>query len=373
MGVCRDCAKGIGGLRILARTMPTLLLTATLASAASAPLSGEPLSSPESVPASCRDLVDERGNRPGADTVVTWTVRPEPHQRRRLDLQCKTLGPIVVQAAPAGHTTVAARPLVVIGWNVHVGGGDIEQILDRLTTGQLDGAAGSDYALLIEEAYRAGGLVPVALEAGVRVPRGITPRPREHVRADIVSIARRRGLALYYVPSMRNGHGPPYEDRGNAILSTLPLGDLTAIELPIDRQRRVAISATVRGLDEQNRPWRLRLVTVHLDAFVGAKRLWIFATAWRGHQARTVLATLNESEPTVVGADLNTWLGGRWESAYRRFASVPSASPVEETVAGGRLDFIFFRLAPGWTGGSRRLDRHFGSDHRPIVGVVRYP
>ena len=35
------------------------------------------------------------------------------------------------------------------------------------------------------------------------------------------------------------------EDRGNAILSTLPLSDLTAIELPLESQRRVALQATV--------------------------------------------------------------------------------------------------------------------------------
>jgi endonuclease/exonuclease/phosphatase family metal-dependent hydrolase len=162
---------------------------------------------------------------------------------------------------------------------------------------------------IIQEAYRADGLVPASIESGARVPRRITPRPKEHLREDIVSIARRRGLALHYVPSMRNGKGWPYEDRGNAILSTLPLSDLAAIELLIDRQRRVAISATVQGVDAQSRPWRLRLVTVHLDAFVGAKRLWIFATGWRGRQAATVLDALDRTEPAVVGADLNTWLG----------------------------------------------------------------
>jgi endonuclease/exonuclease/phosphatase family metal-dependent hydrolase len=182
---------------------------------------------------------------------------------------------------------------------------------------------------------------------------------------------------LYYVPSMRNGRGAPYEDRGNAILSTLPLSDLTAIELPIDRQRRVAISATVQGVDGRGRSWRLRLVTVHLDALVGAKRLWICGTGWRGDQARAVTGQLEESEPAVVGADLNTWLGGRWESAYRRFARVrpgpPSASTGPPRDAHGRLDYVFFRLPPGWTKESRRLDRRFGSDHRPIVAVLRLP
>ena len=47
---------------------------------------------------------------------------------------------------------------------------------------------------------------------------------------------------------MRNGRPPQTdEDRGNAILSTEPLADLTAIELPFEQQRRVAVAATLRS------------------------------------------------------------------------------------------------------------------------------
>ena len=160
---------------------------------------------------SCRELVDESGNRLGGAAVVKWSLREEVDQRRRLDRQCRTLGPIVLRADPA-HPGInaAGRSLLVVDWNVHVGGGDIDRLLDELVeltgVGCL-GRLGSDYVLLIEEAYRAGGLVPKSIEPGTRVPRRISPRPRNHPRDDIVSIARRRGLSLYYVPSMRNGHG----------------------------------------------------------------------------------------------------------------------------------------------------------------------
>jgi endonuclease/exonuclease/phosphatase family metal-dependent hydrolase len=348
----------------------SLALTAPMSLWAQAP-------APSGASTGCRAVVDDSGAPVGAD-LVTWHVRPEAAQRRRHDRQCRTLGPIVLRAEPADRTTAVTRPsLVVIGWNVHVGGGDIEQLLDRLSTSEAEGGSAPDYVLLIEEAYRAGGQIPVSFDAGVRVPRRIAPHPKEHPRTDIVNIARRRGLALYYVPSMRNGKGSPKEDRGNAILSTLRLSDLTAIELPMDRQRRVAISATVQGFDNQSGPWRLRLVTVHLDALVGAKRLWILATGWRDRQARTVLDALDLTDSALVSADLNTWIGGRWESAYRRFAhawpATQSASTGAAPDAHGRLDFMFFRLPSGWMKTSRRLATPFGSDHRPIVGRIQEP
>jgi endonuclease/exonuclease/phosphatase family metal-dependent hydrolase len=250
-------------------------------------------------------------------------------------------------------------------------------LIDQVIGSTPEGVSAPDYVLLLEEAYRAGGGIPVSFESGVRVPRRIAPHPKEHTRQDIVSLARRRGLALYYVPSMRNGQGPPYEDRGNAILSTLPLSELTAIELPIDRQRRVAIGATVHGVDARSRPWRLHLVTAHLDALVGARRLWIFATGWRGQQARLVVEALDRHAPTVVGADLNTWLAGRWESAYRRFAGELAPSPAAPAAitadAHGRLDFMFFRLPHDWMKSSQRLAGRFSSDHRPIIGTIDLP
>jgi hypothetical protein len=48
---------------------------------------------------------------------------------------------------------------------------------------------------------------------------------------------------------MRNGSGAaiPDEDRGNGILSTQPLANLRAMELPFVRQRRVVPIATIEG------------------------------------------------------------------------------------------------------------------------------
>ena len=66
---------------------------------------------------------------------------------------------------------------------------------------------------------------------------------------DVDDIAERFGLSVAYVPSMRNGPARDLvarEDRGNAILSTEPLVDVRAIELPFGKQRRVAITALIQ-------------------------------------------------------------------------------------------------------------------------------
>ena len=68
------------------------------------------------------------------------------------------------------------------------------------------------------------------------------PGPRAP-RADIVEVADALGLNLRYVPSMRNG--ADRSDRGNAILSDLPLSHAWAFELPLVLQRRVPVAATL--------------------------------------------------------------------------------------------------------------------------------
>ena len=195
--------------------------------------------------------------------------------------------------------TTAAPPatdsIAIVGWNVHVGGGDLLTLLDRLESGGLTGEPVSHYVLLIQEAYRSGGDVP-PVEPGIGVPKRIAPRAANRAREDIVSIARRRGLALYYAPSMRNGDDAPFEDRGNAILSTLALEELAAVELPFTRQRRVAIGARIQGRTRDGRPWSVQLASVHLDTLAGPSRLWIFAAGWRGAQAKTAIAGLGERE-----------------------------------------------------------------------------
>ena len=65
---------------------------------------------------------------------------------------------------------------------------------------------------------------------------------------------------------MRNGSATTLEereDRGNAVLSTEPLSDVLAIELPFGKQRRVAVAAIV---NPRSTLAPMRVVAAHFDA-----------------------------------------------------------------------------------------------------------
>ena len=198
-------------------------------------------------------------------------------------------------------------------------------------------------------------------------------------REEIESVAERLGLHAYYVPSMRNGApAASAEDRGNAILSTLPLTDLTAIELPFERQRRVAVAAAVAGVTSTGAPWKVRVVSAHLDNMVGARRLWIAGGEFgRTRQARGLVSALQVQgdDPLVLGADLNSWFGFQ-DGAYRTAAEAFPETPVTDRRATFhgmlRLDHLFFRLDEGWRAQFARADNAFGSDHYPLLGEIRF-
>src|SRR5215213_6661607 len=85
---------------------------------------------------------------------------------------------------------------------------------------------------------------------------------------DVVETARALRLNIRYAPSMRNG--TLQSDRGNAILSTLPVSDAHAIEFPLVLQRRVAVSTALwLGRD------RARAVSAHLDPREPPGHPWI--------------------------------------------------------------------------------------------------
>lgn len=123
-----------------------------------------------------------------------------------------------------------------------MGGGDLPRLLTDLRAGRLTGGDSvTNFVLLLQEVYRADADVP---RGAATRPRRIAQSPEHSRRSDIVDVARAQGLHLFYVPSMSNGwtDGDALaEDRGNAILSTLPLSDYAAIELPFEGQRRVAL------------------------------------------------------------------------------------------------------------------------------------
>lgn len=269
--------------------------------------------------------------------------------------------------------------LLVLSWNVWVGRGRLAELVGRLRDGAFR-ALGADPALpivvLLQEAFRSDGSVPQRSNGWF--PREVVTRIRP--REDVVEAARRLGMHLRYAPSMRNGADPT--DRGNAILSTLSLGDACAVELPFEYQRRAAV---VASLDLG--PRRIRLVSAHLDPRGPVGHKWLGA-AGRGVQMRHLLEALSD-DTVVLGADLN--LGrGQAEPAWRalqeagfRFG-VPQGQPswrhTYHALPRLVLDYIMIRDRGERVAGARvhRLDEDpadrgptvFGSDHHPLLARI---
>jgi endonuclease/exonuclease/phosphatase family metal-dependent hydrolase len=306
---------------------------------------------------------------------------PDAADHAVLDAWCAGVGPAVVrrQDTPSGPRA-SADSVLVVTWNTRVGGGDIGRFVSQLRRGRLTaGEPVQHFVLLIQEAHRGGAAVPGLVSAGARGAARITASPPTGGRQDIVATAEQLDLNLIYVPSMRNGAGVPAEDRGNAILSTLPLTDATAIELPFEAQRRVAAAANVEVVDASGRQWSLRVASAHLDNRSRLGRgLATFGPA-RARQAEALVDALAADTFAVLGGDLNTWFLDVAETAprilRRAFADTPPGDGLPTHSAGPlrrRLDDLFFRGAGSVMSPPVRIEERYGSDHHPLVGWVRF-
>jgi endonuclease/exonuclease/phosphatase family metal-dependent hydrolase len=320
---------------------------------------------------SCRQIKDADGH--ASPVAVAWHDQDAAGTRATLDAWCRGVGPVVHQSRPLnapGESPSVPGPIAVASWNVNVGAGDLAPLVADLRAGKLSGGRRVEhFVLLLQEVLRTGDTVP----PGEPSQSGARRLMRTPPRVDIVDFARDRGLSLLYVPSMRNGLDPsaPAEDRGNAILSTLPLDAPMALELPFVRQRRVAVFATLGGLGEEG---PIGVASVHLDPFVGANRLWLFgAGSARGRQARAITAVLPPHGPVVVGGDFNAWLGAD-EPALREMARISGqpAPVIDRTFASGAvLDYLFFRTPASWGAMTyHRASHAYGSDHYPLVAWI---
>lgn len=273
------------------------------------------------------------------------------------------VGPPVVRTR--GIVSSAADRIVLVSWNTALGGGNASALVADVTRAY----PGRGIVLLLQEVYRSGvGAAPPAPDRSYGRKHGGRTR-------DIVAIADQLGMNVYYVPSMRNGSPEESDqDRGNAILSTLPLDDLTAIELPFERQRRVAVAATVRLRDSDGSPRALRLVSAHLDNRVSARRLWfpggLFA---RARQARALVDVLRDADAAVLAGDFNSWFGFGDLSVRETLGAFPDTPltdgrPTFRSLL--RLDHVFVRLPDGWRAASRRASGCYGSDHWPLVATI---
>lgn len=258
-----------------------------------------------------------------------------------------------------------------MSWNTHVGAGNLDALIADLRAGKLTNRPVNDFVLLLQEAYRAGDAVP-SLTAVEWASAVFGAGPRD-ARIEAVRAAQRLGLSSIYVPSMRNGRpGTTAEDRGNAILTTARLADVSAVELPLERQRRVALAATVMVKSGDAPALPVRLVCTHFTNMV-MHHVWVLSESGRLRQARALAQTLPADGPMILGGDLNTWFGYR-DAAYRELAErLPSRPVVEDrraTFGPMRLDHLLFRLPNGWRVELRRADNKYGSDHYPLVALI---
>jgi endonuclease/exonuclease/phosphatase family metal-dependent hydrolase len=318
----------------------------------------------ESLPQSCLA---------GAPTQnVRWRFTGTPHDRQESRRWCAAVGPPVVTTT---RTTAQVWPetLTVVTWNTHVGSGDVSSFVNDLREGKVTGGRPVHaFVLLLQEVYREGTAVPARVPPGARTAgeiRHLSTGPHDR---DIEATARTLGLALFYAPSMRNGTtAATAEDRGNAILSTLPIDDCVAIELPLERQRRVAVAATLKAEFPDGQSLTLRVVSAHLTNMV-AHHGWVFAEPGRARQARALADVLDDAA-IMLGGDFNTWFG-RWDAAYRELAgqfNTAMGGDRRPTFSHLRLDHLFFRLPAGWAVTVRRADHRYGSDHFPLLAELR--
>jgi endonuclease/exonuclease/phosphatase family metal-dependent hydrolase len=286
---------------------------------------------------SCRATV-------GTRVPVAWISPARAADRRRIDEWCDQVGPVVLDVDRAGHPQQAAA-VAIVTWNTHIGAGRLEELVSQLRRGAFTDGTQLPFVVLLQEARRTG-LREAAAELDV---------------------------GLVYAPATRNDSG---DDRGTAIVTDLPLSDLLLIELPFERQRRVAIVATATGRTALG-SWQLRVATVHLETRTSLRRG--SPAAARARQADAFIEAIGSPPmPVVVGGDLNTSWGEDEPAAKAMREAFPDALPADQrmTFAGplglrAPLDYLLARGTPAPLE-VRMIRERFGSDHHPLLSVVRW-
>lgn len=332
---------------------------------------------------------------PPDTTELRW-YRPTEERDRELGRRwCETVGPAEMRLRPAGLFPgwTAESGLEISAWNIQIGGGDLlgfirdEMGLDcaPATPDLADDAR--PFILLLQEVWRYSADLPV-VEGSSIIPWTIDPEGATESNPDIVEVADRCGLALVYVPSARNGPDDgarPREDKGNAILSTLPLTTPIAVDLPLEGGRKVAIAATVAAPGGE----RVRVVTVHLDVASTLVRTLLSGNQTRMRQASGLVDGLDKAErdgplhaATIVGGDFNTWAGNEATLKMMR-QEFPESAEWDRLGSRGPYptDHIFFGgplISAFGLEEYRLLEDAYGSDHQarrmrltysPVVGA----
>ena len=169
----------------------------------------------------------------GDTSGVEWFAPMVEGDNVSLDRWRKSVGPPVL---PVVSTVSAAQDAVtIVSWNTAVGDADIVRFVRTQADPQ------RPLVLLLQEVYRSGPEVPSRLDRNAAFAGRLGNIAVER-RQEIEHVGHELGLSVYYVPSMRNGGSSSDEDRGNAILSNLPLtgvgGDGAAVRASAARRDR---------------------------------------------------------------------------------------------------------------------------------------
>ncbi len=347
---------------------------------------------------------------------IDWYFPARAGDNEQLERWCVTVGPVVLDTLPAADfgRLEPADSLRIAVWNTDAGAGYVTAFLEEQLGLTCNGSASAlhddapHFVLLLQEALRRSNDIPDVPKSFV-TPPPVKENAHPGPRLDVVEVARQCGLAYFYAPAARNDHKPrdgKREDKGNAILSTLPLSDPIVVELPFEAARRVVPMATVRGVARDS----LRLASVHLITTPPPSRALLTGGSSRWRQAMGLAEALRAIErdrancpvtgvkrasgrggemcpppcpgacpiATVIAGDLNTW--STRETTLRHLLEHFPDSPrfLEEPTRGPfPTDHLLFRTGSGdgaiLTSSYRRIaDAHY-SDHNPIVAVVGIP
>jgi endonuclease/exonuclease/phosphatase family metal-dependent hydrolase len=342
---------------------------------------------------------------PGAtadENTIDWYFPAKQGDNEKLEKWCQTLGTPVFRAdpSPAFGQLELDDSVAVAVFNPDGGSGDLLGFIrDELgldcslpSTGRR--ADRSHFVLLLQEALRRSNDIPDVSKRYETLRAVDNTRPDSVL--DVVEVAEHCGLGVFYMPAVRNGweeRDGKREDKGNAILSTLPLSDPIAIELPLEGARRAMAAATIHSASGDS----LRVATVHLETTAGLWRLIRTGNSSRLRQALAIVDVLDRIEVergksitdaehppyatnTILAGDLNIWTTS--ETSFRRlWEHFPdSPRPLEEGTRGPfPTDHILFRrttLSPSSATivqqSYRHVDTEFGSDHRPSLAWFRF-
>ncbi|MFV1981527.1 MAG: hypothetical protein ACC655_10270, partial [Rhodothermia bacterium] len=236
-----------------------------------------------------------------------------------------------------------------------------------------------------QESLRRSDDIPEDVIAGGLLPR-VGGNAHPGALLDIVQVAERCGLSVFYLPGSRNGadeFAGLYEDKGNAILSTLPLSDLAGIELPFESVRRIVPVATVTTPNGK----QVRVASVHVITTPPPWRVIMTGNTARERQSLGLIDGLEQIESTygevstIAAGDLNTY--SNRETALRKLRRYFTASPPslgKPTRGPVQADHILFRQSAFFEkeadriipGSYQRVDELYFSDHNPVRARLRF-